>query len=186
MLLRLEAGDYTVIAESPVKKKRHRRTNEQIRMDNEASKLEGQAKLAEDGFVDPEEENEKWRAALQKSYDEYKEFFHNMIEEFHTRSLLDMRGDDSFDVDVKADAMVYRIAIPSEIVAIYRKEVKDLNENRLPKAIKVTIPTLIARAITEDALAMVNADRPFYGDKLQEWHDKCRALDKMADSLPEN
>lgn len=64
VLLRLEAGDYTVISESPVKKKRHRRTNEQIRKDNEASKIEGQAKLAEDGFVDPDEEEEKWRASL--------------------------------------------------------------------------------------------------------------------------
>lgn len=60
-----------------------------------------------------------------------------------------------------------------------------LNDGKLPKDIHVTIPMLIARAITEDALSIINSDRPFYDDKLEAWRRKFEIMSKAVDAEKE-
>ena len=159
ILARLESGSYDEVADNvPTKKKRHRRTNEQIRKDTEESMRIGQQRLAEEGFVDQEAEDAKWKEFGQQCLDNYRKEVEESTKDFRTHGILDMSDPVRGQVHVEPDSYVYRIAVPAEIVAIYRKEVKQLNEGLLPKDIKVTISTLLARAITDDARAIINCD----------------------------
>lgn len=183
IMQKLEAGQMEVVSAPPVKKKRHRRTNEQIRLDIEESKRLGQERMAIEGYDDSETIDRKWREFGKEALENYKTQYTNAITDYQISNVLDMSSNIPDQVNVSADSIVYRLAIPVDIVAIYEKEVQKIkNMNLGAEYDNVTVPMLLARAITEDARALSDCWRPFFMDKLQEHLDRWKKLNEQTET----
>lgn len=175
ILNKLESGQNDIIAAPPLKKKRHRRTNEQIRKDLEESMRKGQEKMALEGYDDSDDAERKWKEYGNKALEEYKTREKELLEEYAKRELHDMNSDTTPVVQTFRDGVIFKIAIPQEIMDIYMHEVENVRRMNLGGPYDtITIEQLISRAITEDAWSIRDADKakPFFLDKLQAFRDK--------------
>lgn len=183
ILQRLESGDSEILTAAPLKKKRHRRTNEQIRKDMEESMRLGQEKMAVEGYDDTELAERKWKELGQQVLDKYRENEEMLNNSYATRQLFDMNAELESQVSAEQESVIYRIAVPVEIVDIYQKEVDKIKNMGLDGFENVNVPALISRAITEDAKAMTDCYRPFFIDKLQAFKDRWNKLNQQTDNL---
>lgn len=181
ILNKLESGQNDIISAPPLKKKRHRRTNEQIRKDIEESKRLGQEKMAIEGYDDEESIDKRWREYGQQVLDNFKKQEEESNTEYRLHGIHDMNDELEPQVSTVKEGVVFRISIPTELLEIYEHEVAHMRQMNLGEPYdSATVELLISRAITEDARAIKDADnaRPFFMDKLDAFKNKWNALNE--------